>query len=267
MAAAKRTRVVTSDGSLYRSASRLAARWVISLAVGLLLATSALAGTPAGQSPLRSTAADTNRAPEIEPIGTLEFYQMDTLRVDLDTLVTDDHTPDEEMEWEVEVLDSRYLDNPNSSNDQHITVEINTQNRMLTVSTTRFFRASNIPVRLRATDGGGLSDHEEFRLTVLPVEGVPGKVYELKQNYPNPFGTSTTIEFWIPVRARVILNVYDLLGRKVARLVDRRAMPPGIHAVEWSPDNLASGPYLYRLEALGVDNSRFVKSQEMTLIR
>lgn len=49
--------------------------------------------------------------------------------------------------------------------------------------------------------------------------------------------------------------------------MDRREMPPGIHTVEWTPDNLASGPYLYRLEALGVDNSRFVKSLNLTLIR
>jgi hypothetical protein len=68
----------------------------------------------------------------------------------------------------------------------------------------------------------------------------------LDQNRPNPFGFSTEIAFQLPGAGHVKLAVYDIAGREVRVLVDR-AMPAGRHAVEWRPDDLARGVYLYRL--------------------
>lgn len=207
------------------------------------------------------------RAPEIDDLGSLQFYQLDTLSIWLDTLVTDDPGTIEDLRWEVEVLDPRFLDNPNTESDHHLVVNLDPESRILTFTTTRLFFASDIPVRLRVVDPEGLSDEEVFRLNVLSVEGVPGKVYTLKQSYPNPFHDRAAIEYWIPIRARVRISVYDMLGRLVARLVDRHGHPSGVHTVYWQPKNAASGVYIYRLEAVGVDGSLYQQTHELTFIR
>jgi len=70
---------------------------------------------------------------------------------------------------------------------------------------------------------------------------------QLAQNYPNPFNPSTIIEFSLPRRTQVELSVYNILGRKVAVLVDR-IMPMGRHTVSFNGADLASGVYFYRLK-------------------
>ncbi|MEI7906899.1 MAG: T9SS type A sorting domain-containing protein, partial [Bacteroidota bacterium] len=80
---------------------------------------------------------------------------------------------------------------------------------------------------------------------VLPADFV------LKQNYPNPFNPTTTIQYSLPVSAHVTLEVYDLLGRKVATIVDAKQMP-GSYDYHWTPAFSASGVYVCRLSADGV---------------
>ena len=72
--------------------------------------------------------------------------------------------------------------------------------------------------------------------------------YSLSQNYPNPFNPVTKIAFSLPKNGDVKLVVYDILGKEVATLVnDYRTA--GTHSVEFNASNLASGVYLYRIEA------------------
>ncbi len=72
--------------------------------------------------------------------------------------------------------------------------------------------------------------------------------YLLSQNYPNPFNPTTKISFSLPKAGDVKLVVYDILGKEVATLVnDYRTA--GTHQVEFNASNLASGVYLYRIEA------------------
>lgn len=239
-----------------------AAVWIIVLLISVSYVELVRADTPVARE--RSPAAS---APIIKPVGDLAFYQMDTLRVGLDSLVTDSNFAPRQMEWEIELLDTRYGDNPNSSNDQHLKYEIDPRTRTLLFTSTRFFVADDIRLRLAVRNPDGETDRQIIRVSVLPVEGVPGKVYELKQNRPNPFRDRTTIEYWIPVRARVKVEVYDLLGRPVRTLVDNRSHSSGVHQVPWEPDGLASGFYVVRLQALGRDNSRFVTSIRLTYIR
>lgn len=83
----------------------------------------------------------------------------------------------------------------------------------------------------------------------------------LFQNYPNPFNSSTTIEFALPKPAFVRLKVYNLLGEEVATLIaEKRAA--GIHKLNWDARRLASGVYLYRLEA-----GEFVNTKKFILLR
>ncbi len=74
--------------------------------------------------------------------------------------------------------------------------------------------------------------------------------YELAQNYPNPFNPETTIFFALPESGIISLEVYDLLGKKVATLIDGHKTA-GRHSVQFDGSELASGMYIYRLSANG----------------
>jgi alpha-tubulin suppressor-like RCC1 family protein len=71
----------------------------------------------------------------------------------------------------------------------------------------------------------------------------------LSQNYPNPFNPTTTIAYALPETAPVRLDVFDMLGRRVATLVNTEAHAPGSHAVSFDASRLTSGVYVYRLQA------------------
>jgi cyclomaltodextrinase / maltogenic alpha-amylase / neopullulanase len=83
----------------------------------------------------------------------------------------------------------------------------------------------------------------------------------LEANYPNPFNPSTTIAFTLPESGRVRLEVFDLLGRRVAVLADD-VRATGRHEVVFDAAGLASGTYLYRLEHGGGSQNR-----RMTLLK
>jgi hypothetical protein len=85
--------------------------------------------------------------------------------------------------------------------------------------------------------------------------------FSLEQNFPNPFNPSTTIEFSLPKPAFVTLKVYNLLGEEVATLVAEQR-PAGIHRFYWNVRGLASGVYLYRLEA-----GNYVQSKKLILMQ
>ncbi|MGA9120451.1 MAG: T9SS type A sorting domain-containing protein, partial [Bacteroidota bacterium] len=84
-----------------------------------------------------------------------------------------------------------------------------------------------------------------------PVSAVPAgsgiaETFSLSQNYPNPFNPSTVIAFDVPKSANVRIDVFDLLGRQVATLVNG-VVPAGSHTVRFEAGKLASGIYFYRL--------------------
>jgi hypothetical protein len=80
---------------------------------------------------------------------------------------------------------------------------------------------------------------------------VPAAELALQQNHPNPFNPSTTIQYSVPERCHVTLEVFDTTGRHVACLVNE-SEPQGLHAVVWDGtdaqrNSVASGIYFYRL--------------------
>lgn len=85
--------------------------------------------------------------------------------------------------------------------------------------------------------------------------------YVLHSNSPNPFNPATTISFALPQAARVILDVYNSQGSRVATLVDgwRTA---GVHDVTFDGSNLASGVYIYQLQV-----GEFVEAGKMVLLK
>jgi hypothetical protein len=80
-----------------------------------------------------------------------------------------------------------------------------------------------------------------------PEEGLPVE-YSLSQNYPNPFNPTTRIDFSLVKASHVQLTVYNILGEKVAALVDSY-MNAGRYTVSFDAGTLASGIYFYRLKA------------------
>ncbi|MCB2205496.1 proprotein convertase P-domain-containing protein [bacterium] len=96
--------------------------------------------------------------------------------------------------------------------------------------------------------------------------------FELTQNYPNPFNPTTNIAFNVPSDAHVTVRVYDMLGREVATLIDG-FQSAGSYITTWDATNglgqtVASGIYLYRMEATPVDGSApYAAAKKMVLTR
>jgi hypothetical protein len=107
--------------------------------------------------------------------------------------------------------------------------------------------------------GGGEEGNFLFALsqaTVSVPERPVAGMLDLAQNRPNPAASSTLIEFTLPIAAPVRLAVFDLQGRRVASLLEGEMRPAGVNRVPFRPAGLASGMYLYQVEALGRSATR-----------
>ncbi len=90
--------------------------------------------------------------------------------------------------------------------------------------------------------------------------------YKLSQNYPNPFNPSTTIEYSLPLNVKsetsnVKLVIYDILGRKVKTLVNKK-QNPGNYSVQFDGNGLSSGIYYYKLQT-----GNYVQTKKMILMK
>ena len=86
------------------------------------------------------------------------------------------------------------------------------------------------------------------RVLVDETEAVYPESFTLHQNSPNPFNPSTVITFELHEHQYVTLTVYDILGRRIDRLVDR-SLSAGVHEVYFDASQLASGTYFYHLRS------------------
>lgn len=84
-------------------------------------------------------------------------------------------------------------------------------------------------------------------VTLVTIADIQG-VVELDQNFPNPFNHSTSIRYSLPESRHVKLDIYNVVGQRVARIVDEQ-QDAGWHTVEFDASEFASGLYLYRLIA------------------
>ena len=96
---------------------------------------------------------------------------------------------------------------------------------------------------------------------IIQLSNIIPKDFKLYDNYPNPFNPSTKIRFDLPKASNVKIEVYDLIGRKIATLV-QLAIPAGSYETIWNAPNLPSGIYLYRIET-----AYFVQTKKMVLVK
>lgn len=106
-----------------------------------------------------------------------------------------------------------------------------------------------------AMAGSGVSTSNES-LADVPMR------FSLAQNYPNPFNPTTKIGFTLPSNQKVKLTVFNILGQRVATLIDGQQMVSGAHTVNFDASMLSSGLYIYRIEA-----GSFSSSKKMMLIK
>ncbi len=112
-------------------------------------------------------------------------------------------------------------------------------------------------IEIVASDPGGLSDTARIHLDIRFPEnrydqdgdGIPEK-FVLRQNYPNPFNDQTVIEYGLTEAALVVIEIFDITGKRLIKYSPGR-LPAGFHKYTWKPGNLASGIYIFRLNAQG----------------
>jgi hypothetical protein len=126
---------------------------------------------------------------------------------------------------------------------------------------------SEVTVRVGAIDVDGHLAVADKTLEIAEApdyvenyEKIPDR-FELYQNYPNPFNPNTIINYELRITSDAELSVYNLIGQKVAMLVNERKQA-GYHQVEWDASGFASGVYYYRIEA-----GDFVDVRKMVLLR
>jgi hypothetical protein len=108
----------------------------------------------------------------------------------------------------------------------------------------------------------GLDSMNLFEVVTTSVEfdELPAG-FALSQNYPNPFNPTTNISFVLPEASDVKLTVFNMLGQRVAVLT-QGMYSSGMHTVNFNAANLASGTYVYRIEA-----GNFVQVRKMLLLK
>jgi hypothetical protein len=103
-------------------------------------------------------------------------------------------------------------------------------------------------------------------ITVSPLNGITktgetANSYKLEQNYPNPFNPVTKINYSIPKSSNVNINVFDILGQKVASLVNEK-QESGSYSIDFDASKLSSGVYYYKIET-----GEFTSIKKMTLVK
>lgn len=124
--------------------------------------------------------------------------------------------------------------------------------------TDRTPKGNKLIYRLKQIDYNGNSEYSpeaEIAINANPVE------FALQQNYPNPFNPSTRIKYGVAEPGRVLLKVFDYLGREVITLVDE-FKDAGEYEADFNFSSLASGVYFYNLHS-----GRYSETRKMILMR
>ena len=129
-------------------------------------------------------------------------------------------------------------------------------------ATFKFDINRNAPVNKKDTVEFMITSSDGIMMTKQFIFSYTGpKEFKLEQNFPNPFNPTTKIQYQLPQDARVTLKVYDILGSEVATLVNEE-QEAGYKEVQFNGNNIASGMYVYRLQA-----GDFISTKKMLMIK
>lgn len=153
---------------------------------------------------------------------------------------------------------------------------ISVQDVWIKVGEVNAFGNSNSPKNYSFTDKGLNTGKYEYRLKAVDSDGsfsyshsvfadilVPVH-FSLEQNYPNPFNPSTAIEFSLPEISWVNLDIYNISGEKIYTLINGYR-DAGYHTAKFSPAELASGIYFYRICTFNSAGLKYANAKKMIL--
>ncbi len=112
-------------------------------------------------------------------------------------------------------------------------------------------------------DNGGVGAAWIYNNSVTAVHehSIAPLAYRLLENYPNPFNPTTKISYTLAKVSTVTLTIYDILGQRIATLVNGKN-EPGEHSISWNALNVPSGIYFYRIVA-----EDFVQTKKMVVMK
>ncbi|MCX6138597.1 MAG: phospholipase D-like domain-containing protein [Ignavibacteriales bacterium] len=106
-----------------------------------------------------------------------------------------------------------------------------------------------------------LGGKDPIAVSVLKQGNILPEAFALSQNFPNPFNPATTITFSLPTARFVTLKIFDVLGKEIAALIEKK-MAAGRYAVQWDASSVANGMYLYQLKA-----GEYTATKKLVLLR
>lgn len=124
-----------------------------------------------------------------------------------------------------------------------------------------YFGDYKFPKGVKWTEMGAVVDLKDLVVSVNDDISILPKEFELYQNFPNPFNPTTIIKFAIPIKSKINLSIYNILGEKIDELMNDE-LDAGYYEKEWNASKFASGIYFYRIVS-----GSFVKTKKLILLK
>ena len=169
---------------------------------------------------------------------------------------------------DIETPDSLLVFSATSTNDS-VSVSIGENNSLRINANIGFEGEATITITVQDEAGG--TDVGTF---IVLVAANPTRIknvslpeeYSLSHNYPNPFNPSTVIKFGLPEAGSVKLEIYNLLGQRIKKLIDN-ILSAGYHEIVFNASDLPSAVYIYRIETSNLKNVIFIDQRKMILLK
>jgi hypothetical protein len=177
---------------------------------------------------------------------TIQFINTSDTSLTMNNYVIDNDLPGDSLHWQF------------STNNDKLNLQFDTGTSELTLTAPDYIGL--VTLYCTVTDDSFASITDSFFVKVIAdptgienlLNQIPDK-YFLNQNYPNPFNPVTKIKYGLPKSGEVKIEVYNIIGQKVANLLNE-FKSAGYHEISFDGSNLPSGVYFYRIQTKGFNN-------------